>query len=102
MVTGSEPCEVTVSQHQQTSARRGLLLDDAAAADHVPRCTANLEACHNTCHGSIGGSMGNIPTAALDPIFYLHHCFVDLLARQWQVRPRGLPAWWAAGDGVTE
>lgn len=91
---------MTDSQHQRTCVGCGLSCDNAAAAAGVvPRCTANLEACHNVAHGSIGGTMGIIATAALDPIFYLHHCFVDMLARYWQVRPRGLCAWWATGRG---
>ena len=37
---------------------------------------------HNAVHGSIGGAMGNPLTAALDPIFWLHHANID---RLWQV-----------------
>jgi tyrosinase len=33
-------------------------------------------------HGDIGGAMGNPDTAALDPIFWLHHANID---RLWQV-----------------
>lgn len=37
---------------------------------------------HNHIHGNIGGAMGDTRTAALDPIFWLHHSNID---RLWQV-----------------
>lgn len=43
---------------------------------------------HNAVHGVVGGWMGNANTAALDPIFWLHHCNID---RLWEV--------WLAGGG---
>ncbi|KAI1390406.1 uncharacterized protein F4822DRAFT_401841 [Hypoxylon trugodes] len=47
----------------------------------------SLEYVHNGLHDFIGGSslkdgaghMSNVPVAAFDPIFYMHHCFIDLL-----------------------
>jgi tyrosinase len=38
---------------------------------------------HNQVHGMIGGDMGSVPTAALDPIFYLHHANMDRLWDAW-------------------
>jgi Common central domain of tyrosinase/Polyphenol oxidase middle domain len=37
---------------------------------------------HGAVHVSIGGLMGQVPSAAQDPIFYLHHANVD---RQWNL-----------------
>jgi len=37
---------------------------------------------HDVVHAVIGGAMGDPRTAALDPIFWLHHCNID---RLWQV-----------------
>jgi tyrosinase len=37
---------------------------------------------HNMVHGYIGGAMGDANTAALDPVFWLHHANID---RLWQV-----------------
>jgi hypothetical protein len=37
---------------------------------------------HDTTHIQIGFDMGDVPTAALDPVFYVHHCNVD---RYWDV-----------------
>jgi tyrosinase len=38
---------------------------------------------HDLVHVDIGGWMGNISTAAQDPIFYLHHANIDRLWDQW-------------------
>lgn len=44
---------------------------------------------HGEVHDAIGGDMGAVPTAAVDPVFWVHHCNVD---RLWS-------AWVAAGGG---
>lgn len=45
---------------------------------------------HNVVHTpGVQGNMGAVPTAALDPIFYLHHAMID---RLWEV-------WLAQGGG---
>ena len=42
---------------------------------------------HNTMHDSyIGGDMAQPSFAALDPIFFSFHCYLDLLWAQWQER----------------
>lgn len=38
---------------------------------------------HGTVHGDIGGDMGAVPTAANDPIFWMHHCNIDRLWASW-------------------
>ena len=38
---------------------------------------------HGTVHGAVGGDMGSVPTAAKDPIFWLHHANVDRLWDVW-------------------
>jgi virginiamycin B lyase len=38
---------------------------------------------HNRIHNYIGGTMGP-PTSPNDPIFWLHHCYVDKLWADWQ------------------
>ncbi len=38
---------------------------------------------HGAVHGGIGGGMGSVPTAAVDPIFWLHHCNIDRLWNRW-------------------
>lgn len=38
---------------------------------------------HGSVHVSIGGWMGQVPRAAGDPIFWLHHCQIDRLWEEW-------------------
>ncbi|MEM8971042.1 MAG: tyrosinase family protein [Pseudomonadota bacterium] len=62
---------------------------------------------HNLLHGLIGGDhptlafpngrplpglMSHPLTAALDPIFYLHHCNIDRLWESWNAFPAGKPS----------
>jgi tyrosinase len=46
---------------------------------------------HDNVHSDIGGWMDSYETAALDPIFWIHHCNID---RLWAV--------WSAGQGHTD
>ena len=56
--------------------------------------TANsiVQGPHGNVHVLVGGWMGSVPTAAQDPIFYLHHSNVD---RLWNL-------WLAQGGGRTD
>ncbi|KAI9713808.1 MAG: hypothetical protein M1820_000538 [Bogoriella megaspora] len=64
----------------------------------------SLEYIHNNLHNWIGGTdlsdgagqMGDVPVAAFDPIFWMHHCNIDRLFAIWQTLNPGL--WWAPGD----
>jgi hypothetical protein len=38
---------------------------------------------HGTVHDWVGGSMMMLEWSASDPLFYMHHCYVDLLFEQW-------------------
>lgn len=38
---------------------------------------------HGAVHTLIGGNMGFVPTAANDPIFWMHHCNIDRLWNRW-------------------
>lgn len=53
---------------------------------NIPYYTAQSN-CESTPHGavhvSIGGWMGSVPTAAQDPIFYLHHSNIDRWWNLW-------------------
>lgn len=49
---------------------------------------------HNTMHDAIGGLtewMGNPRTAALDPIFWIHHANIDRLWVMWEKDPHHVP-----------
>lgn len=50
---------------------------------------------HGTIHTAIGGSiestsglMSCVPTAAFDPIFWVHHCNIERLLREWECQPQ--------------
>jgi tyrosinase len=68
-----------------------------------PETFVALEEPHNAIHLSLGGfyqpatynadpirdangDMGENNTASFDPIFFFHHCFVDYVFWQWQIR----------------
>ncbi|GKT49086.1 tyrosinase [Colletotrichum spaethianum] len=83
-----------------TSAQRWN--DDRLNEDGF-RPVVPLESPHNSMHLAVGGfevpgessfdqiagatgDMGENDTAAFDPIFYFHHCFIDLMFWRWQVK----------------
>jgi tyrosinase len=41
---------------------------------------------HGSIHGAVGGDMGYFNTAALDPIFWIHHANIDRLWNVWLKR----------------
>lgn len=42
---------------------------------------------HDMVHDSVGGWMGNVPAAAGDPVFFVHHCQIDRLYASWEAEP---------------
>ncbi|MEO6239514.1 MAG: tyrosinase family protein [Vicinamibacterales bacterium] len=75
-----------------------------------PKCSGgDLEDVHAGIHGWLGRTMGDPKTAACDPIFWIHHCYVDALWVAWQQthseNPRcpgapllGIPGDWTVND----
>ncbi|KAL7936597.1 hypothetical protein V8C35DRAFT_295919 [Trichoderma chlorosporum] len=65
-----------------------------------PTSYLSVETIHNTVHNLTGGSnlktglghMADVPVAAFDPLFWLHHCQVDRLVAIWQALNWEL--WW--------
>jgi hypothetical protein len=43
----------------------------------------SLEGIHNSVHVSVGGQMGTASSPS-DPIFWLHHAFIDKIWADWQ------------------
>ncbi|KAM5129611.1 tyrosinase-like [Mantella aurantiaca] len=41
---------------------------------------------HNSVHLFFGGTMSEVPISSNDPIFVLHHCFVDKIFEEWLCR----------------
>jgi tyrosinase len=48
-----------------------------------------LESIHDGVHVWTGGTMGDIATAAYDPLFWAHHTMIDRLWYLWQLRHPG-------------
>jgi tyrosinase len=59
------------------------------AAKDFLELSRRCEMLHNNMHVWVGGTMGQIPWAAFDPIFFSHHAMVDRLWRVWQVSHPG-------------
>lgn len=57
---------------------------------------------HNPPHNWVGGVMATAASPG-DPVFYLHHCWIDLLWAQWQLQHPGAPfVDSGAGTGVND
>jgi tyrosinase len=79
--------------------------DPRAFKQHIPDFASNVESVkttdtfliaqgllNNGAHGAVhihiggveGGDMRSIRTSAFDPLFWMHHCFIDKLFWEWQ------------------
>jgi tyrosinase len=65
-----------------TAAQVNALLADSDWASF----SDGVENLHDAVHGWVGGDMGDVTTAAFDPIFWAHHCMIDRIWYLWQVR----------------
>ena len=73
--------------------------DIAASAQSAMAATTftsfqnQIDGIHGSVHVRTGGDMDSVPTAAYDPLFYLHHANCDRLWAGWQAaHPGALPA----------
>ena len=87
----------------QTSRRATIdttAFDDLATSAQAAMSEADfasfqnqINGVHGLVHVRTGGDMGDVPTAAYDPIFFLHHANIDRLWADWQTaHPGALPA----------
>jgi len=76
---------------RKTAMNNGTGSLSAGAVDVAPAFTlvnfvsasSAVSGPHGSVHIGVGGDMGSVPTAAVDPIFYLHHSNVDRLWNLW-------------------
>jgi tyrosinase len=66
----------------------------AAVASAMANATFNtfaqaVEGVHNSGHVWVGGSMGSVPTAPADPVFWMHHAEIDRIWAAWQTANPG-------------
>lgn len=53
-----------------------------------PYHLSKFEFLHGGVHEFVGGHMGNLTCAVMDPIFWFHHCYVDYLWEQFRQRQK--------------
>ena len=65
----------------------------SASATNFQTANSIVQGPHGSVHVEVGGWMGDVPTAAQDPIFYLHHANVDRIWNLWLAKgtPRADP-----------
>jgi tyrosinase len=57
---------------------------------------------HDNVHDNVGGIMSNVPVAAGDPVFFVHHCQIDRLWAAWQAAPGSVYNWGNTATDPTE
>jgi len=57
---------------------------------------------HDNVHDNVGGIMSNVPTAAMDPIFFVHHCQIDRLWAAWQAAGGSTYNWGTSSTDPTQ
>lgn len=63
-----------------SAARLGTVMGETNYALFNDAC----EGIHDSVHGWVGGTMGNIGYAAFDPLFWAHHTMIDRMWWMWQ------------------
>jgi tyrosinase len=72
----------------------------------IPQATPNptddeyIPKMHNRIHAYVGGTMGP-STSPNDPVFWLHHCYIDKLWADWQRRHPNEPGYLPDGGART-
>lgn len=66
-------------------AENPLILPSMGERQYTAFCSALDQNLHGAVHGLTGNgnNMGRVPTAAGDPIFWLHHCNIDRIWLRW-------------------
>jgi len=57
---------------------------------------------HDNVHDNVGGLMSNVPVAASDPIFFVHHCQIDRLWAAWQAASGSVYNWGTGGTDPSQ
>jgi tyrosinase len=94
-VNDGQPIDIGPGRTRLSAApfRETLYINATGNIGFCPQLDGNP---HGAVHVDVGNStnMGRVPTAAGDPIFWLHHCEIDRLWESWNRLPnRRNPAW---------
>jgi tyrosinase len=71
---------ITVTRAPQAQADLATVASNTASAlaqTDFTSFTSPLQGIHNGVHVWVGGTMGAVPTAPADPIFWMHHANID-------------------------
>jgi tyrosinase len=79
----------TINAGAELSTSLGTSVANAMTLLDYFNAQSGVNGPHGSVHGAVGGNMCCVPSAAQDPIFYVHHSEVD---RQWNL-------WLAQGGG---
>ena len=71
------------------SANLGTSVNNAMTLLDYFNAQSGVSGPHGSVHGAVGGNMCCVPTAAQDPIFYVHHAHVDRLWNLWLAQGGG-------------
>ena len=74
-----------VQMLRENSGKYADRAKNIACQDDYETFNTNLEVLHGYIHYDIGGDMSQLPTAPFDPIFWLHHNFIEKLYNEWQL-----------------
>jgi len=79
---GTDPsCQVDLKSYGFRNALEGFMRSPTAPT--LPADPKRATDLHNRVHIFLGGLMSQVPYASNDPLFWLHHTFVDLLFERW-------------------
>lgn len=79
-------------------------LDAATLPDFLDIVERSIGTLHDAPHGWVGGVMGGAASPG-DPVFYLHHGFIDVIWAQWQLLHPAepfVPSGGPAGQGLSD
>lgn len=81
-VLGFETFDLPPFSRESSCSFRNLL-EGYANTTSGYRLAPGFSTVHNIVHIAIGGAMGTVEASSNDPIFLLHHCFVDRIFEKW-------------------
>src|SRR5216683_2521275 len=80
---------VTRSPHDPNFLPTVAEIGNVMANNNFANFRGQLEGYHGSVHVWVGGTMGAIPTAPCDPVFFMHHANIDRIWSQWQAANPG-------------
>ena len=81
-VLGFETFDLPPFSRESSCSFRNLL-EGYANTTSGYRLAPGFSTVHNIVHIALGGAMGTVEASSNDPIFLLHHCFVDRIFEKW-------------------